>query len=376
MHLSCVSNQSKAYKLYNPTTKKIIVSHDVVFDEERYWSWISNDVVEQQIPTNFDGVDEEERQQPVETDQQSPPKNVADASGSPAMASNDERPQRELTDLPKGHKTIGVKWVHKTKLKENGDVDKYKARLVAKGYKQEFGVDYKEVFALVAQHDTVRLIIALVAQNSWLIFQLDVKLAFLHGDLEEQLVRDPEGRKVDNTLYKQIVGSLIYMECPREIHILAAKRIFQYLQGTVGYRLFYKKGEKTDLIVFNDSDYAGDQDDRKSTSGYVFMIGSGAVSWLSKKQPIITLSITKAEFVATTSCAYQAIWVRKILEELCFKQQGPTPIYCDSSSAIKLSKNPILHGHSKHIDVKYHFLRNLSNDGIINLIFYRSEDQW
>ncbi|RDY10868.1 hypothetical protein CR513_04541, partial [Mucuna pruriens] len=81
----------------------------------------------------------------------------------------------ELTDLPKGHKTIGVKWVCKTKLKENGDVDKCKAHLVAKGYKQEFGVDYKEV-----------LIIALAAQNSWPIFQLDVKSTFLHGVLEEQ----------------------------------------------------------------------------------------------------------------------------------------------------------------------------------------------
>ncbi|RDX89920.1 hypothetical protein CR513_28286, partial [Mucuna pruriens] len=120
-----------------------------------------------------------------------------------------------------------------------------------------------------------------------------------------KLVRDPEGRKVDNTLYKQIVGSLMYltvtrpdithvvslisrsMECPREIHLLAAKRIFRYLQGTVGYGLFYRKGEKTNLIGFTDSDYAGDQDDRKSTSGYVFMIGSGAVSWSSKKQPIV-----------------------------------------------------------------------------------------
>ena len=81
----------------------------------------------------------------------------------------------ELINLPKGHKTIGVKWVYKTKLKKNGDVDKYKARLVAKGYKQEFGVDYKEVFALVARHDIVRLVIVLATQHSWPIFQLDVK---------------------------------------------------------------------------------------------------------------------------------------------------------------------------------------------------------
>jgi len=73
--------------------------------------------------------------------------------------------------------------VYKTKLKENGKVDDYKAHLVAKGYKQEFGVDYREVFAPVAQHDTIRLMIALAAQNSWPIFQLDIKLAFLHGYL-------------------------------------------------------------------------------------------------------------------------------------------------------------------------------------------------
>ncbi|KAL5794998.1 hypothetical protein ACOSP7_003592 [Xanthoceras sorbifolium] len=96
----------------------------------------------------------------------------------------------DLTELPKGQKTIGVKWVYKTKLKENGEVYKYKARLVTKGYKQEFGVDYKEVFAPVARHDTIRLVIALATQNSWFIFQLDVKLAFLHGDLEEQVFID------------------------------------------------------------------------------------------------------------------------------------------------------------------------------------------
>ena len=93
----------------------------------------------------------------------------------------------KLTELPKGQKTIGVKWVYKTKLKENGEVEKYKARLVAKGYEQEFGIDYKEVFAPVARHDTIRLVIALAAQNSWPIFQLDVKSAFLHGDLEEHV---------------------------------------------------------------------------------------------------------------------------------------------------------------------------------------------
>lgn len=208
-----------------------------------------------------------------------------------------------------------------------------------------------------------------------------------------KLVRDPEGRKIDNTLYKQIVGSLMYltatrpdimhavsiisryMEFPTEMHLVAAKRIFRYLQGTLEYGLFYKKGEKSSLIGFTDSDYAGDLDDRKSTSGYVFMMSSAAISWCSKKQPIVTLSTTEAEFVAATVCTCQAIWLRKVLDELYFKQEGATKVYCDNSSAIKLSKNPVLHGRSKHIDVKFHFLRDLTRDGVIDLYYCKSEDQ-
>lgn len=176
-------------------------------------------------------------------------------------------------------------------------------------------------------------------------------------------------KKVDNIFYKQIVGSLMYlttirpdimyvvslisryMESPTEIHLLAAKRILRYLQGTKDFVLFYKKGEKSDLIGFTDSDYARDQDDRRSISCYVFMLGTGAVSWSSKKQSIVTLSSTEAEFVAATTCACQAVWLRRILEELKFKQEKATTIFCVNNSSIKLSKNPVLHGRSKHIDV-------------------------
>lgn len=99
-----------------------------------------------------------------------------------------------LTDLLPGEKTIGVKWIYKTKLKENGEIDKHKARLVAKGYMQEYGVDYAEVFAPVARLDTVRLVISLAAQNSWPIYQLDVKSAFLHVELNEKVFIDqPSG---------------------------------------------------------------------------------------------------------------------------------------------------------------------------------------
>ena len=112
----------------------------------------------------------------------------------------------EMCNLPKGHKTIGVKWVFKRKLNKISEVDKYKARLVVKVYKQQYEVDYTEVFSLVARHGTIRLVVALAAQNSWPIFQLDVKSVFLHGYLEEQVfIEQPLGYiKVgnENKVYK------------------------------------------------------------------------------------------------------------------------------------------------------------------------------
>lgn len=219
-----------------------------------------------------------------------------------------------------------------------------------------------------------------------------------------KLHKDEKGVKVDETYFKQIVGSLMYitntrpdmmfvvslisryMSRPTELHLQAAKRALRYLKGTANFGIFYKRDEAgeflfykrdkaEELFGFTDSDYAGDVDDRKSTSGYVFLMNSGAVSWSSRKQPIVTLSTTEAEFVAAASCACQAIWMRRILEKLGHKYKGSTTIMCDSSSAIKLSKNPVMHGRSKHIDVRFHFLRDLVKDGVIKMEFCGTRDQ-
>lgn len=100
----------------------------------------------------------------------------------------------ELTTVPKGIKTIGVKWVFKTKYKEDGEIDKFKVRLVAKGYAQRFGVDYNEVYAPVARWDTIHMIIATAASKNWIIYQLEIKSAFLHGELQEVVYVDqPQG---------------------------------------------------------------------------------------------------------------------------------------------------------------------------------------
>ncbi|GKU89829.1 hypothetical protein SLEP1_g3916 [Rubroshorea leprosula] len=173
-----------------------------------------------------------------------------------------------------------------------------------------------------------------------------------------KLVKDPGGKSVDNKLYKQIVRSLMYLTATRPdiMH---------------DFGLFYKKGDQTDLAGFTDSDYAGDLDDRKSTSGFVFMLGFGAISWSSKKQPIVTLSTTEAEYVVATSCACQAIWLRRIMEELELNQHEATSIYCDNSSAIKLSKNPVLHGSSNHIHVRIQFEGGFADSRSADMVLSR-----
>jgi hypothetical protein len=210
-----------------------------------------------------------------------------------------------------------------------------------------------------------------------------------------KLIRNETGKATDTKSYKQMVGSLMYllatrpdlafsvclvarfMERPTEMHVAAIKRIMRYLKGTSSMGILYKKSDSgnLNLIGWSDSDYAGDLDDRKSTSGYVFQLGNGVVSWSSKKQPIVTLSTTEAEFVAAASCACQGIWLRSMLSHLRVEQAGSTLIHCDNSSSIKLSKNPILHGRCKHIDVRFHFLRDLTKDGIIELVHCKSQDQ-
>ena len=201
-----------------------------------------------------------------------------------------------------------------------------------------------------------------------------------------KLMKNGNGVRIDNTFYRKIVGSLMYLTATRldvmfvvslinrfmdyltKLHLLLAKRILRYLKCTIDFGVFYKKGGNEELIAYTNSDYDRDLDNRKSTSGYVFMLSSGAMSWSSKKQLVVSLSTTEPEFLVATSCAYQAIWLRRILEGLSHAQHDSTTIYCDNNSTIKLSKNPVMHGHCKHIDVHFHFLRELTKDGIVEMV--------
>ncbi|XP_015578574.2 uncharacterized mitochondrial protein AtMg00810-like [Ricinus communis] len=175
-----------------------------------------------------------------------------------------------------------------------------------------------------------------------------------------KLCKDEGGTKVDKTYFKQIVGCLMYltatrpdmvfvvsllsryMENPTQLHLQLPKRVLRYLQETTGYEIFYKKRGNNGLIVYTDSDYAGDLDDRKSTSRNIFLFSCGVVSWSSKKQPIVSFSTTEAEFIVAASCSCQAIWLKRMLIILDQTQQETITIHYDSSFAIKLSRNLVV----------------------------------
>jgi hypothetical protein len=180
-----------------------------------------------------------------------------------------------------------------------------------------------------------------------------------------KLSKQDEGIEIDYTLYKRLVGSLMYltttrpdimyaislisrfMENPKISHWKVGKRILRYIAGTIDYGIWYSTSEDDSLVGYADS-----VDDRKSTYGYAFMFGTCLISWASKKQPIITISSTEAEYVAGTSVACHAVWLRRILSDLAHEENEPTPIFCDNSSTIALSKNHVFHRKSKHIDTR------------------------
>lgn len=116
-------------------------------------------------------------------------------------------------------------------------------------------------------------------------------------------------------------------------------------------------------------------DDRRSTTGNVFMFGNGAVSWSSTKQNVIALSTTEAEYIAACSTACQAVWMRRLLADMGKIQDEATPIFCDNKSTISIANNPIHHGRTKHIDIRFHFIRELITDGSITLQYCATDQQ-
>ena len=194
-------------------------------------------------------------------------------------------------------------------------------------------------------------------------------------------------------MYQAVVGSLLYLSTktrpdiayavsnaahycakPTRDHWTAIKRILRYLKGTHDYGLLYRKNAPVELTGYSDLDWAGDIGDRKSTSGYVFLLGGGAISWKSSKQNCVALSTAEAEYVALSAASQEAMWLQQLVSDLINQRVQQTTILENNQSTICLAKNPQVHGRTKHIDIKYHFVRDLVEAKRIKLIYCASEN--
>ena len=202
-----------------------------------------------------------------------------------------------------------------------------------------------------------------------------------------------DSQMVDPTMYRQLIGSLMYlvntrpdicfavstlsqfMVEPRHEHWIAAKHVLRYLKGTVGYGLRYTAEGGLKLQGYTDSDWAGSAVDRKSTSGCCFNIGSAVISWMCRKQTSVALSTAEAEYIAASTASREAVWLRKLLAGIFDSELEPTVIHCDNQSCIKLTENPVFHDRSKHIEIKYHFIRDVVQRGAVKLQYIRTDEQ-
>jgi hypothetical protein len=209
-----------------------------------------------------------------------------------------------------------------------------------------------------------------------------------------KLSMDSTAEPVDATEFKSTVGSLRYlihtrpditfavgylsrfMEQPTKEHQAAAKHVLRYIAGTLRFGCWYpKRTEEAHLLGYTDSDHAGDQDDRKSTSGAFFFLGSSPISWRTQKQKIVALSSCEAEYVAGTGGACQGIWLARLLGELTDEDTRSFELFIDNQSAISLCKNPVFHDRSKHIDLRYHFIRECVEKGKVEVKYVSTDDQ-
>nr|GEX89824.1 retrovirus-related Pol polyprotein from transposon TNT 1-94 [Tanacetum cinerariifolium] len=327
----------------------------------------------------------------------------------------------ELVDRPLCKNVINMKWLWKNKRDEEDTVIRNKSRLVAKGYAQKEGIDFEESFALVARLEAIRLFIAYATHKSFTVYQMDVKTTFLYGPLKEEVyVNQPDGfvdpyhpdkvyrlkkalyrlkqaprawcdelstfmvskefskdadlsgTPVEQMKYRSMVGALMYLTTsrpdlmhatcycaryqakPTEKHLTAVKRIFRYLKDTIHMGLWYPKDTCFELNAFLDSDHAGCLDSHKSTS-------SG-------------IQFLEAKYVYLSTCYAQVLWMRTQLTDYGF-HFDKIPMYCDSKAAIAILCNQVQHSRTKHIDVRYHSIKEKVEKGIVELFFVGTEYQ-
>nr|GEV22462.1 retrotransposon protein, putative, unclassified [Tanacetum cinerariifolium] len=319
--------------------------------------------------------------------------------------------------------------IYKVKLDEYGDVLKNKARLVAKGYRQEERIDFDESFAPVTCIEAIRIFIANVASKNITIYQMDVKTAFLNGELKKEVyVSQPEGfvdpnqpthvYRLKNALYRlkqaprawflkvleaflskfalEILKKFEMDSCdPVDTPMVDRLKLDEDPLGipvdqtqfrSMVSSLMYLTASRPELVfvvcmytamaltAYVDADHAGCDDTRRSTSKSAQFLGDKLVSWSSKKEKITAISTTKAEYIAMFGCCAQILWMRSQLSDYGF-DFNKIPLYFDNRSAIALCCNNVQHFRSKHIDIRHHFIREQVEKGVVELYFVTTDYQ-
>nr|GEV36482.1 retrovirus-related Pol polyprotein from transposon TNT 1-94 [Tanacetum cinerariifolium] len=338
------STQSRAYRVYNKRTRVILESIHVNFDELPHTA--SDHVSSDPFPQCQSTALEHDSLSPGPQCQENVPhaaeivttSNELDLLFSPMFSGLLNGSTQVVSNLPLYLLLMLLTNLWKNKRVEENTVIRNKSHLVAKGYAQKEGVGFEESFAPVARLEAVRLFIA--------------------PDI------------VHATCY-----CARYQAKPTEKHLTAVKRIFRYLKDTIYMGLWYSKYTGFELTAFSDSDHAGCLDSRKSTSGGIQFLGGDKLgSWSAKKQDCTSMSSAEAEYVSLSSCCAQAQWMGTRLTDYGF-HFDKIPMYCDSKAAIAISCNPVQHSCTKHIDVRYHFIKEKVEKGIIELFFVGTEYQ-
>jgi hypothetical protein len=156
---------------------------------------------------------------------------------------------------------------------------------------------------------------------------------------------------------------------PGMAHWEAVKRIISYLSGTLQYGIRFSGSYNQELTGFSDSDFASDKDTRRSTSGLLFLRHGGPIAWRSKRQSCVTLSTTEAEYVAASEATREAVWLKRLLNEIEHVEKKAITLNCDNQSTIRLVWNPEFHQRTKHIETKYHFIRERQEEEEIKIIY-------
>ncbi|GJU53609.1 hypothetical protein Tco_1227323 [Tanacetum coccineum] len=204
-------------------------------------------------------------------------------------------------------------------------------------------------------------------------------------ETNKQLTKDEEAENVDVHLYRSMIGSFMYLTTfrtdimfvvcacawsrvtPKTSHLHVVKMIFRYLKGKPRLGLWYPRDSAFDLEAYSNSDYAGASLDRKSTTGGCQFLGKRLVSWQCKKQTIVANSTTEAEYVAAANCCGQVLWIQNQMLDYGYNLMN-TNIYIDNESTICIVKNPVSHSKTKHIEIRYHFIRDSYEKKLIQVI--------